>query len=162
VLGGLHIFLTQLNPILSYLNFDVDRFSHFLSAASFALHYKIGAFPNGVPGYALGQMGIVNGESLMLRRTRPSNERGNAYLAPNAYNRGVPLGINAESFDCNPSGGEVRNASDDGTTQVPPCFVQPKSLYDNRFFPHLDPGRVRLAPSPRGTLQGTKPANPNR
>jgi hypothetical protein len=45
---------------------------------------------------------------------------------------------------------------------VPPCFVQPKSLYDNRFFPHLDPGVVRLAPSPRGTTQGRVPANPNR
>jgi phospholipid/cholesterol/gamma-HCH transport system substrate-binding protein len=162
VLGGLHVFLTQLNPILSYLNFDVDRFAHFLAAASFALHYKIAPFINGIPGYALGQMGIVNTEGIELKRERPANERGNAYLAPNAYNRGVPLGINAESFDCKPSGGEVRNASDDGFEQVPPCFVQPKSLYDNRFFPHLDPGVVRRAPSPRGTIQGTVPANPNR
>jgi hypothetical protein len=45
---------------------------------------------------------------------------------------------------------------------VLPCFVQPRSLYDNRQFPHLDPGKVRHAPAPRGTLTGTQPADPNR
>jgi phospholipid/cholesterol/gamma-HCH transport system substrate-binding protein len=160
VLGGLHVFLTQLNPIISYLNFDQFRFAHFLAAAAFALHYKAAPQTGGVPGYALGQLGIVNGESIMLRRTRPTNERGNAYLAPNAYNRAVTLGA-IESFDCKPSGGQVKNPSDNGMTQVPPCFVQPRSLYDNRFFPHLDPGVVRLAPSPVGTLQGNASANPN-
>jgi hypothetical protein len=99
----------------------------------------------------------------MLRQTRPSNERANAYLAPNAYNRAVPLGI-IESFDCKPSGGKVKDPSDTGPVgpQIPPCFVQPRSLYDNRFFPHINKGQVRLKPSPRGTLAGNAPANPNR
>jgi hypothetical protein len=43
-----------------------------------------------------------------------------------------------------------------------PCFVQPPSLYDSRYFPHLDAGQVRLKPSPDGTLQGNAPASPNR
>jgi virulence factor Mce-like protein len=159
VLGGLHVFLPQLNPILSYWNFDQDRIAHFLSTGGSAFHYNVSPQPGGLPGYALAQVAINNGESIMLRTQRPSNERANSYLAPNNYNRAARLG-NIESFDCKPSGGEVKNPSDDGTTQILPCFVQPKSLYDNRFFPHLDPGKVRLKKPPRGTLAGNAPANP--
>jgi hypothetical protein len=163
VLAGLHVFLPQFNPILSYWNFDQARIAHFLSTGSSAFHYNVAPQPGGLPGYALAQFGVANGESIMLRTTRPSNERANSYLAPNGYGRGAPLGIpSGESFDCKPSGGEVKNASDDGQTQIAPCFVQPRSLYDNNYFPHLDPGKVRLKPSPRGTLAGTLPASPNR
>jgi hypothetical protein len=160
-LAGLHAFLPQFNPILSYWNFDQFRIAHFLSTGGSAFHYNVAPQPGGLPGYALAQFGIANGESIMLRTTRPSNERANSYLAPNNYDRAAALGI-IESFDCKPSGGEVKNASDDGQTQIPPCFVQPRSLYDNRYFPHLDPGKVRLKPSPDGTLAGNAPATPNR
>jgi phospholipid/cholesterol/gamma-HCH transport system substrate-binding protein len=161
VLGAVHVFLPQLNPILSYWNFDQDRISHFLSAGGAAFHYNLA--PQGdLPGYALAQFGVVNEEGIQLRTKRPPTERGNSYLAPNAYNRATTLGI-IESFDCKPTGGEVREASDNGQTpQVPPCFVQPRSLYDNRRFPHLDPGEVRLEPSPKGTRDGTQSANPDR
>jgi phospholipid/cholesterol/gamma-HCH transport system substrate-binding protein len=167
VLASVHVFLPQLNPILSYWNFDQDRIAHFLSTGGSAFHYNVAPQPGGLPGYALAQMGVVNGEGIMLRTKRPTNERANAYLAPNAYNRGPALGVfSGESFDCNatgaPGNGEVKDASDDGQTQIPPCFVQPKSLYDNRFFPHTDAGEVRLKKAPRGTIEGTAPADPNR
>jgi virulence factor Mce-like protein len=162
VFGGLHAFLPQFNPILSYWNFDQARIAHFLSSGATAFHYDVAPQPGGLPGYALAQYGVSNGESIQLKTTRPSNERANSYLAPNAYGRGPLFGMTAEAFDCKPSSGEVKNASDDGMTQIPPCFVQPPSLYDNRYFPHLDTGKVRLKPSPRGTLQGNAPANPNR
>jgi ABC-type transporter Mla subunit MlaD len=161
VFGGLHAFLPQLNPILSYWNFDQYRIAHFLSTGGSAFHYNVSPQPGGLPGYALAQFAVNNGESIQLRTTRPSNERGNSYLAPNAYNRAVFLGT-VESFDCKPSGGEVKNPSDNGMTAVVPCFVQPPSLYDSRYFPHLDAGQVRLKPSPDGTLQGNAPASPNR
>jgi virulence factor Mce-like protein len=161
VLAALHVFLPELNPILSYWNFDQDRIAHFLATGGSAFHYKVAPTTNGVPGYALAQFGVSNGESIMLRSTRPSNERANSYLAPNAYNRAVNLGI-VESFDCKPSGGKVKNPSDNGINMIPPCFVQPRSLYDNRFFPHVDKGKVRLKPSPRGTTAGNAPDNPNR
>ena len=161
VFKGLHVFLPQLNPILSYWNFDQDRIAHFLSANGVADHYNVAPQSNGIPGYALGQFGINSEESIMLRTQRPKEERGNAYLAPNAYNRAVPLGA-IESFDCKPSGGEVKDPSDTGFAQIPPCFVQPKSLYDNRYFPHLNPGHVRLKPPPRGTTAGTKTADPSK
>jgi hypothetical protein len=158
VFKGLHVFLPQLNPILSYWNFDQDRIAHFISANAVADHYNVAPQASGIPGYALGQFGINNAQSIMLRTGRPATERGNAYLAPNAYNRAVTLGA-IESFDCKPSGGEVPNPSDTGFAQTPPCFVQPKSLYDNRQFPHLIPGHVRLKPSPRGTTAGNVTAN---
>ena len=158
---GLHVFLPQLNPILSYWNFDQDRIAHFLGASAFADHYNVAPQNNGIPGYALGQFGINSEESIMLRTERPENERGNAYLAPNAYNRAVPLGA-IESFDCKPSGGERPDPVDSGFEQAPPCFVQPKSLYDNRQFPHLNPGKVRLKPSPRGTTSGNVTADPKK
>src|SRR3954464_1077830 len=161
VLAALHVFLPELNPILSYWNYDQDRIAHFLATGGSAFHYKVAPTDPGIPGYALAQFGVSNQESIMLRQTRPSNERGNAYLAPNAYNRAVPLGI-IESFDCKPSGGKVVNPSDNGIQQVPPCFMQPRQLYDNRFFPHIDKGKVRLKPSPRGTTVGNAPANPDR
>jgi phospholipid/cholesterol/gamma-HCH transport system substrate-binding protein len=161
VFKGLHVFLPELNPILSYWNFDQDRIAHFLSAAASALRYNVAPQPGGLPGYALAQFGINTPDSIQLRRTRPPYERGNAYLTANAYNRAVPLGME-ESFDCKPSGGKVKNPSDSGFAQVAPCFVQPRSLYDNRFFPHLDKGEVRLKPSPRGTIAGNAPASPNR
>jgi phospholipid/cholesterol/gamma-HCH transport system substrate-binding protein len=161
VFQGLHMFLPQLNPILSYWNFDQDRIAHFLSTGGSAFHYPVAPQVNGIPGYSLAQYAINNAESLQLRTSRPSNERGNAYLAPNNYNRAARMGIE-ESFDCKPSGGEVKNPSDDGTTAIPPCFVQPRSLYDNHFFPNIDKGDVYLKPPPRGTTKGTQPANPNR
>jgi phospholipid/cholesterol/gamma-HCH transport system substrate-binding protein len=161
VFKGLHTFLPQLNPILSYWNFDQDRIAHFLSAGGAAFHYNVAPQVNGIPGYSLAQFAINSAESVQLRTQRPANDRGNAYLAPNNYNRAPAFGIE-ESFDCKPAGGEVKNPSDDGFEQVPPCFVQPKSLYDNRFFPNLTKGDVYLKKSPRGTTRGTKPANPNR
>src|SRR3954470_22659769 len=161
VFKSLHAFLPELNPILSYWNFDQDRIAHFLSTGGSAFHYNVSPQPGGLPGYALAQFGVQNGESIQLKVNRPANERGNAYLAPNNYNRAPRFGIE-ETFDCKPSGGEVKNPSDNGTTQIPPCFVQPRSLYDNHFFPNLDKGDVYLKPSPRGSTRGTQPANPNR
>jgi virulence factor Mce-like protein len=162
VFGALHVFLPQLNPILSYWNYDQDRIAHFIGGNGAAgFHYNVAPQPGGLPTYALAQFGDNGAESISLKTTRPPGERANSYVAANGYNRAVKLGA-IESFDCRPSGGEVKNASDDGQTQVLPCFVQPRSLYDNRQFPHLDPGKVRHAPAPRGTLTGTQPADPNR
>src|SRR3954449_6583056 len=93
VFKGLHVFLPQLNPILSYWNFDQDRIAHFLATGGSAFHYNVSPQPGGLPGYALAQFGVQNGESIQLKVNRPANERGNAYLAPNNYNRAPRLGI---------------------------------------------------------------------
>jgi phospholipid/cholesterol/gamma-HCH transport system substrate-binding protein len=161
VLSGVHVFLTQFNPVLSYLNYDQAKFAHFLASGGAGFHHNVAPQPGGIPGYALAQMGVVNGESIRLRTTRPTNERANAYISPNNYDRGPKFGI-SESFDCKPSGGEVKSASDNGNTAIPPCFVQGPQLYDNGFFPTVDAGEVIKKKSPIQSLRGTSPADPNR
>src|SRR4051812_18717795 len=66
VLRSVHVFLPQLNPILSYWNFDQDRIAHFLSAGAAAFHYNVAPQPGGLPGYALAQFGVANEQSVML------------------------------------------------------------------------------------------------
>src|SRR2546423_2560090 len=65
VLAALHVFLPELNPILSYWNYDQDRIAHFLAAAASALHYNVAPQPGGLPGYALAQFGINTSDSIM-------------------------------------------------------------------------------------------------
>jgi phospholipid/cholesterol/gamma-HCH transport system substrate-binding protein len=154
VFDGLRVFLPELNPILSYANFDQTVLAGlFAGAASFNV---ILSNDNGVPAYALQQFGVINNTSLSLNQNRPSYETANAYPEPNAYTRGHPLGIQ-ESFDCKPSGGEVHQASD----HKPPCYVKPPSLFGNTQFPTLESGKAPNVPSPGAdSLAGTRPPRP--
>ena len=94
----------------------------------------------------------------MRRPSRPPWDRGNAYIAPNGYDRAIPLGA-IESFDCKPSGGEKRNASGSGENAAPPCFEAPPLLWGKQKFPRLKRGRAPFVDAPKGT-QGTSPATP--
>src|SRR3982751_1678702 len=49
VLAALHVFLPELNPILSYWHYDQDRIAHFLATGGSAVHYKMQPPGNGVP-----------------------------------------------------------------------------------------------------------------
>jgi virulence factor Mce-like protein len=154
VFDGLRVFLPELNPILSFANFDQTVLAGFVTSGSIATP-AIGD-DNGVPEYVLQQFGVINNTSLALNPTRPSYDRGNAYPEPNAYARGTALGVQ-ESFDCKPSGGEVRQPSD----HVAPCYVKPPSLYDNSQFPTVESGRAPNVPNPgASSLAGTRPARP--
>jgi phospholipid/cholesterol/gamma-HCH transport system substrate-binding protein len=135
VIDALHPFFQQLNPILSYLNFHQTT--------------VVGFLQNGAPdvsGHAGGHryqtnVGVIGPQSFDRWLRRPDSERGNAYMAPNALQRGIALGT-IESFDCAPSGGEKRDPVDAESTPAPmkdflkrpPCFVQPPSLYDGKQF----------------------------
>ncbi|MFL5866823.1 MAG: hypothetical protein ACJ766_06960, partial [Thermoleophilaceae bacterium] len=135
VIDALHPFLQQLNPILSYLNFHQTTVAGFLQ--------------NGAPdtsGHAGGNryqtnVGIIEPASFNRWLKRPDQERGNAYMAPNALQRAIALGT-IESFDCNPSGGPVKDPVDAESTpppaqnamKRPPCFVQPASLFGGKQF----------------------------
>jgi hypothetical protein len=157
VLGALHPFLQELNPVLSFANYDQPVVAHFLTDASAALTHRI----NGQAGtYELPQFGVINiPRSLSLQANSvPTWARGNAYIAPNAYDRGIPLGILAESFSCANAGGTVRNPSE--TDEAPPCFEQPKQLYDNNQFPTVDRGEVKHAPPPTNSLRGKSSIDP--
>jgi phospholipid/cholesterol/gamma-HCH transport system substrate-binding protein len=158
VLEALHPFLQELNPILSYVNFDQQIVAHFLNIGGGALNYRIGNEPN---THMLPQLGIIGSRSLSLQQTSvPDWVRGNAYIAPNAYDRAIPLGA-IESLSCKNAGGTQRDPSDDGSNPLSPCFEQPPMLYDGNKYPTVDKGEVYRKPPPNFSLRGRTPANPN-
>ena len=159
-----HPFFQQLNPILSYFNFHQRTIAGFLSNAAADL---VGTWGTGRRGQT--QIGILaDPKNLMAFFDRPEFERGNAYLQPNALNRAIALG-GIESFDCDPSGGEVPNAQDaedvplplKNSRKAPPCLIAPPSLYDGKRFNLLQEGDVRDVDAPQGR-EGLEPAeDPN-
>jgi phospholipid/cholesterol/gamma-HCH transport system substrate-binding protein len=160
-LEAVHALFPELNPVLAYLSFQRDVVAAFLTDGGPALAgnanggYVAG---NGGGGHYLPQIAMVDPTSFMRFTTRPTFDRGNAYIAPNAYQRARPLGI-TESFDCDASGGEQPNPNDNPLTAAPPCFVQPPLLFQLQQFPRLVRGRAPIVPAPIDT-QGTRPATP--
>jgi phospholipid/cholesterol/gamma-HCH transport system substrate-binding protein len=160
VLEATHVFMPELNPILSYLSFSQVQLAQFISVGAAALA------GNGQGGYQrasgeehyLPQVAIIDGRSMGRRTSRPVWDRGNSYVAPNAYDRAVPLGA-IEAFDCKPVGGRRRNASGSGETAAPPCFEAPPFLWDRKKFPRLTRGKAPFVPAPTGR-EGTRPATP--
>jgi phospholipid/cholesterol/gamma-HCH transport system substrate-binding protein len=160
VLEATHVFMPELNPILSYLSFAQGQLAQFITVAGPALA------GNGEGGYQrasgvehyLPQIAIIDGRSFGQRKDRPTWERANSYIAPNAYDRATPLGV-IESFDCKPSGGEQRNPSGSQETAAPPCFEAPPLLWGHQKFPRLGRGKAPFVPAPKGR-EGTSPATP--
>jgi hypothetical protein len=113
----------------------------------------------------LPQVGLLGAKSLSINTgSVPDWVRGNAYVAPNTYDRALPLGM-IESFDCTNTGepglGTKRNPEDsDGDDDRAPCFTQPRSLYSDTFYPFLERGEVYKKRPPHYTLRGRWPANP--
>jgi phospholipid/cholesterol/gamma-HCH transport system substrate-binding protein len=154
VLENLHVYLPELNPILSIFNFEQQQVADFISNSGGALNGTLPGVPGEGPRHYLKQFGIINSRGIGVAQSRPEYERGNAYPAPNYLKRARALGI-YESFDCKPTGGQKKDAS----SGSPPCFVQPKSLFDGRRFPRLGKGDAPLRPPPQENA-GTEPAQP--
>ncbi len=156
VFEAAHVFLPELNPILSLVNFHQATVAGFISNAAADL---TGATGRDGDRYQT-QIAVINARSFDRFTRRPPRENGNAYSAPNATNRGWPLGVLRESFDCRNAGGQRKNPVDSGAGKAPPCFVQPLSLFDGKQFNKLRRGRapVRRAPT---NLDGNLPTDPN-
>ena len=154
VFESLHLYLPELNPILSFANFEQAQLADFITNGGGSLSATLPPFPGEGPRHYLRQYGAINARGLGIARTRPSYERANAYPGPNYITRGRALGI-PEAFDCKPSGGPVRESKNG----EPPCYLAPRSLFDGRFFPRLKRGGAPFRPPPPGTL-GSQPANP--
>jgi virulence factor Mce-like protein len=159
VLEGLHNFLQELNPVLSYMNYDSRAITGFLSDGAAATNYRF-ATGNGNVIHALSQYGIINdrsfafGASGMEGSTRPSWERANAYPKPDNYLTSGKYGL-IQSFDCAPSKGE-KTTTEDGN---PPCHVQGASAWDGNLFPRLDRGKApnQKAPDDPGVTEAGQP-----
>ena len=154
VLEALHGYLPELNPILSFANYEQAQVADFIMNGA-------GSFSAVLPGiggeggrHYLRQFGVINARGLGLNRTRPPYEIGNAYPAANYASRSRPLGI-YEAFDCKPAEGE----RPEPVNGEPPCFVAPPSLWDGLRFPRLEKGKAPLVPAP-GPYDGREPATP--
>jgi virulence factor Mce-like protein len=154
VFESLHVYLPELNPILSFANFEQAQLADFITNGGGSLSATLPPVGDEGPRHYLRQYGVINARGLGIARTRPTYERANAYPGPNYMTRGRALGI-AEAFDCKPSKGEVRESKNG----EPPCYVAPRSLFDGRFFPRLVRGGAPLRPPPPDTL-GSEPASP--
>jgi ABC-type transporter Mla subunit MlaD len=148
-----HVFLPELNPILSEFNFQQQVITQFLSGGTPDL---AGTF--GGKRYQT-QVGLIDPDRVLARFEKeiPST-RGNAYMAPNSLLRGPALGVVSESFHC-PGGKELRDAID--AAKIPPCFLLPPSLLTGKQFIHLGRGQAPYRKPPQ-RLEGTVPANPGR
>ena len=169
---ALHRFLPELNPVLSYANFQQDQVAHFFVNGGAATQYRLPEIASapGVPRYMLGFTGAINDKSLSLNQERPQYERGISYPAPNNYRRAVRTGI-PESFDCKPdhpqgdgvTPGSIgrRDPVHEGGEELPPCVVQPPFLWDGKQYPRLHRGKAPLVKAPFG-LEGRVPADLSR
>jgi virulence factor Mce-like protein len=161
VLEGLHNWLQEFNPILSYLNYDSRAITGFLSDGAAALNYHQDA-GGGVPINLLGFYGVINERSFPFSgpgqegKTRPDWERGNAYPAPENYLVSGKHGV-IQSFDCKPAGGEKPDPSADN--KLLPCHVQGKNSWDGNTFPRLDAGKApnQKAPDDPGRSESANP-----
>jgi phospholipid/cholesterol/gamma-HCH transport system substrate-binding protein len=155
-----HQLMPELNPILSYLAYSQEKVAQFITVGGAALagNGEGGYLGAGTAEHYLPQIAIIDGRSLTRRTSRPPFERANAYPAPNAYDRAVPLGV-IESFSCANNGGEQRDASGTGENAEPPCFEAPPQLWGLDQYPRLRRNRAPRVPAPQGT-EGTEPARP--
>jgi phospholipid/cholesterol/gamma-HCH transport system substrate-binding protein len=125
VLEGAHVFLPELNPILSYLNYHQMTIAGFISQGGAAL---AGGGPEQHEEHYFPQLGVINEHSLTINKSkRPDFERGNAYYAPNALERLQRIGA-IETWDCANNGGQQRDPDPD--KKKPPCVIGPGSLFD--------------------------------
>ena len=157
---ALHPFLTELNPFLSYLNFNQQLLAHFITNGGPAFKQQIANQPD---THLLPQIGIINARSFNNQETRPAWDRGNTYVQPNTLDRAVPLGM-IESLSC-PKGTQRdpidQNASGNNQGELPPCFQMPPSPFSGTEFPLVRSGHVYLHAPPNFSLSGATPANPS-
>jgi phospholipid/cholesterol/gamma-HCH transport system substrate-binding protein len=159
-LKSLHVFLPELNPIISFANYDQLALGGFIGDGAASFHYRLGTAPNGVPRYMFAFGGVINANSLGVHRQIPPFGRGTAYQLANALKRGKILGVVSESWTCNQ---DTRPPSqwpfpvDTPSVQLPPCFVQPATLWSHTRYPNIHKGEAPLVNSPTGP---TPPALP--
>jgi len=155
---ALHTFFPELNPILSYFNFQQPTIAAFITNAGADLAADYGTGQRGQT-----QIGIIEDRSFQPYKygdEPPGWTRGNAYLHPNSLMRALKLGT-IESFRC--PDGELKqpiDATEPGQShddKRAPCFELPPSLYDGKVFPLLRRGVAPLRNSPKG-VEGIPPA----
>src|SRR3954453_21686253 len=173
VFEALHVFLPELNPIISYANYQALALGGFIGDGAAGFYFNPvqgvgGPDKSGVPQYMLGQSGVNNTNSLGIHQKIPPYDRGTAYQLANALKRGKVLGVVSESFSCaqdtrpeaEKSQPQEGTSTDGGGApgsgagaDLPPCFVQPAHLWGTKHedYPNVNRGEAPLVNTPTGS-----------
>jgi phospholipid/cholesterol/gamma-HCH transport system substrate-binding protein len=158
---ALHVFLPELNPIISFANYDALALGGFIGDGAAGLYFNpVGNDARGTPRYMLGQAGVNNGNSIGIHQQVPPFDRGTAYQLSNALKRGKVLGVVSESFSCDQdtrpeaekSQPQEGSSTDGSGGDLPPCFVQPAHLWGTKHeqYPNVNRGEAPLVNTPTG------------
>ena len=173
VVDATHRLFPELSPVFASLSYNAPIVARFISVGGGALAADGNqSYADGVKNdlHRLPQIALIDSQSFRRNTARPADDRGNAYVAPNAYERAGGLGM-LESGDCDNIGGEKRDPTDGVLSNLlgpalplqigaePPCFVQPPSLFQGQQFNRMERGKAPIVPTPGGQA-GTEPATP--
>jgi phospholipid/cholesterol/gamma-HCH transport system substrate-binding protein len=130
LLGSLGPFLSQLNPILQYLELNQREVSNFFSAGITGISDTTQSDSGN--GHYLKQFGPSGPETLAMYQSRLPTNRGNSYVGPAQLDSRV-LAIKGitPNWDCKPSGGE-KEPVPDGPQAAPGCLVQTPVEFQGR------------------------------
>jgi phospholipid/cholesterol/gamma-HCH transport system substrate-binding protein len=132
VLGELGPFLSQLNPILEWLEYNQRATADFISNGAGALADTTSVLTEAERGHYLRQFGPVGVESAAIFQTPLPGHRGNAYLDPTAFSGERNARMILPSLDCANAGGE-RTTAKRGTRDPASCFVKNYPGFSDRF-----------------------------
>ena len=161
LLASTHDFLSELNPILSYLSYSRQRCRSSCHRPAPAPGRDTGraAIKRTGPGeHYLPQVAIIDSRSLQQRTTRPPWERGQLLHRAERLPARDPARRDRE-LRLQPRRRRAADPSGVGGNAAPPCFVAPKQLFQDQKYPRLQRGHAPVVAAPTGT-QGNSPARP--
>jgi hypothetical protein len=144
MIGALGTFLSQLNPILTWLSAHQQLVSDFISNGAYGLAGMTPAFGgagmtcSGVPcGHYLRQFGPTGQETFSIYSNRDANNRGNTYPPPVWLTdpQNLVKG-NFAAWDCNNTGGPHPASGSNEACWVAPTLPGAKGPQQ---IPHLTP-----------------------
>jgi virulence factor Mce-like protein len=145
LLGATGPFLSQLNPILQFLELYQKQTSDFIGQGKGALAGKATSASGGI-GHYLRQIGPFGPETVSTYSKRPNIDRGNSYPTP-TFLSGKEWEANGifPNWDCNPSGGPVQGSATPPAGQppnqgTPPCWIASAIPFQgqNQRYPHVN------------------------
>ena len=134
LVAALDPFLANFDPILRYVDFYRYQVGDFLAAPGVGFAGALEPRPGATgPEHVLRVEAYQNAESLAIQPSRMEANRGNSYMQPNAIRAPYVISKGAwiPSFDCKPSGGEVKGQPGQyvggglPSGAVAPCVVAP-------------------------------------
>jgi virulence factor Mce-like protein len=148
VLTAAHSWLQEFNPILAFLNYEQYKIAAFLSngGAATAYHLEQTQGRPDIPKHLLAFLGVINGRSMGISKTRPAYDRGTSYPHPFNYVIGPQYG-GIQNFSC--TNNTATQGADKNTGEqvkpvedFPPCKVQAPSEFDGGQYPFIDKGEA--------------------